>query len=629
MKRRYNFRDRGGRKRIKYINSSSESEADQPDDEISSYEPSEDEKETPVISHPKKRGIVTEVEVIPREKRQKVQSESEFDSKESSGSQAEEDNESEADSESDADSDGRPDRKKLLEDFILDIDPLKRYLTSTLAKELKKDEKELEPIVKKILKNADETLIEYYCGAEPNDKRWKIGLDQKDIDRLEPILNKIRKELKDEIPTMEKILSAEISIDDKKKAVQLFDQLANDEPYTETYNDLCKEINGILKHKMSSKMDEEEKKIRDMAKGIESMQSKIFGLQCSEKTKAIIYNKYLKLKSLDPSDSEYGTLQEWLDWATRLPYQKMSEHKGFLSSESKLDTDEQISVYLTEIRRKLDERLYGMQSVKDALIEILNNRLSKGGTKGCLIALKGPAGTGKSEVAKAIADVIGMPFERISLGGIEDPSILRGTNKSWVGSSPSIILQSMARMGVSDGMIHLDEIDKLSESPKAKEVQYALLHVTDYATNDDFRDTFLSEIPHDLSRLWMVIAMNDDKKVDPILLDRLDVIEVPKYSRNDRIEILNRFILRKALKNVGLEENCVVLSEDAVNCILNMCNEEGGMRQMEKLVRTIVRKINLERRRHPKLFPLTISGDRCSMYLKDVKTEKEYLSIYI
>ena len=321
---------------------------------------------------------------------------------------------------------------------------------------------------------------------------------------------------------------------------------------------------------------------------------KIFNLDANDKVKSKLYDMYNEMENLNRENSEYNIIKAKLLWSISLPHRKLAMPNTQITSNSSI-TD--INAYCSDIYNKLDNLLYGMTNVKERLMQTVLNRVFNPNTKS-MLGLSSPPGRGKTAVASALAKAMELPFERISLGGMEDPSVFKGTDNSWVGSSPSIILHILRKMKVSNGIVLFDEIDKLGNSVRGREIQYALLHITDYVQNKEFHDLFLSEFTHDLSNIWFMFAMNNHEWLDSALKDRLDIVKVEKYSKKDINNIITRHFLPDAIKNAGLNSGDISISKCGCNALQSSLlgsAENEGLRVVEKEITSIVSKLNMLR----------------------------------
>lgn len=480
------------------------------------------------------------------------------------------------------------------------IRDLIRERLESLGVDLSPDE--LRTAIDVSLKKASEDLAAGRLGTgSVLDANWKNKISKTAVDELSPIMERIRITIDETTPTLEKILRAQIPFEDKRRAVELFDILQNTESSTEDYLRIRDKIAALLRHEVPPDvLTEIEAKEADFRKRVTvpntifELKKQIFELDADDAIKAAIYEKYLKLQRLEPTDSEYRNTREWINWAVSLPYRKVKSSNVAPQGRS----PEEINAFCAQIYAKIDAKLFGMAKVKEELIQILAMRLTNPEAIGCATALCGLPGVGKTAVAKALGEALDEPVEIIAAGGLEDPSILKGMDDAWVGATPSIILQILKKLKSSAGIVVIDEIDKLGETERGKQVQYALLHITDYTQNKEFRDNYLSEIPHDLSRIWWIFTMNHADWMDPTLRDRLPILNVSGYNQKEKIEIITKYVLPTELKNVGIDSKDVTFTEEGVNRLMHLMSAQiraGGIRPVQKEIRKMVQRINLLR----------------------------------
>lgn len=459
----------------------------------------------------------------------------------------------------------------------------KRGLVDAIKSRLRERVQCSEDLLDEAIEAAMEKAQSDIFDSFPTDKdSWKKELDEEEVQRLEPILEDIRKEMEAKRPTMDKILRCKIPRKEKYSAVRLFDLLGNLDRYSEAYFDIEDRIRGILDSEESYKgvdleaLEEEEKRImgEKPPNSTHLYKTKILSLEASDEVKREILTLLDKMNNLTPADSEYHTYQSKIDYYISLPHRRLAT----------LDIDP------LSVRTKLDSRLYGMNDVKERLLEIVNNR-SKNPKSKSSVALCGPPGVGKTEIAKTLAECLGVPFDRISLGGMVDSSILKGQHNSWVGASPSIMLEILKKMKYSNGIVLFDEIDKLGA--KGQEIQNALLHITDDTQNDEFKDMYLREFSHDLSNIWFMFAMNDSNLLDPVLRDRLSIMKVKAYTDGEKSVIVEKYMLPKILKDVGLSSEDVSIDDTGINEILSNLGNDKGLRSIKSKLERIVSKINM------------------------------------
>lgn len=280
-----------------------------------------------------------------------------------------------------------------------------------------------------------------------------------------------------------------------------------------------------------------------------------------------------------PDDSELRHQAEWLDYVLKLPYSRVKHS---------LDASSGVEAFLRKVRGTLDKELFGLNKVKDRLLEVVASRVMNPGTGFIPLALKGPPGVGKTSIAKALANALHLPFETISCSGVQEVTLFKGERASWVGSGPSAILKILCRLGYSNPIIYLDEIDKIGETHRGRECYNALLPILDAGQNKAVSDIFISEFTHDLSRVWFIMSMNSDHGMDKPLLDRLNVVEVQNYTADERRQIVRNYLWPKKMSE--LRVNDLTLSEAAVACLVRLCKE--SIRDLGKRIEDLLLKIN-------------------------------------
>ena len=405
---------------------------------------------------------------------------------------------------------------------------------------------------------------------------WSSSLNKKQRNQYEILLKRLREESKNKEPTIEKILSSNVSDNDKRQALELFSIFSNTEPATYEYLSLRNEIDILINSNELVKTQHNKKDLKQQ----------IFDLETSDDIKSKIYERYKQMSAITEEGQIKTEIRDWIKWAVGLPYNKVKPLKCYE------DETFDISKFCSDVRKKLDENIYGLNFVKDRIMENIISQITNPKSHRGMITLYGPPGVGKSSIAKAIASAVGLPFERISLGGMIDPSIFKGVDRSWLGSSPNIILRMLSRMKCSNGIILFDELDKLDITEYGNQIQYALLNITDHTQNSETGDNYLSEFTHDLSRVWFIFTLNDAKHIDPVLKDRLDIIEIRDYTLQEKIYITQNYILKRTLEDVGLGINDVKLSEDATRIILGNISD-SGLRGIERSISSLIKRINV------------------------------------
>lgn len=497
-------------------------------------------------------------------------------------------------------------KKAKEEDWILDTSLLGTVIEHKVVSkfpELTENRKKLHVTIIEALKEADEAIVEQYAGAKPNDTIWKLGVDEEKVKELEPLLLETRERIEEEKPTMLKILETDMSSADRKKLIQIFDIYKNMEPYTEEEFEMKERINKSIKVSNKNiferrKADAEEDRIMCSAESLsaDSLKTKIINLQTSDVKKKRMLEVLQELEETPTSSTMYRSTKEKLEWMVSLPYDAICP----LEVEFGRSTPEEINAFCCKVRDKLDNDpdigLHGMIEAKDEIIAALNNKITNPRSN-VLVCLVGPPGSGKSFLASSVATAIGLPFERISLGGV-DSGFLLGSDMHYLGAAPGIVLKILRNVKASNPVVLLDEIDKLGFDEKGMAAQSAVMHITDYTTNKDFRDKYLTDYGHDISNIWFMASCNSQERLMTPLKDRLNILTVENYSHNELKHIACNFALPRILKDVNIPGDLVSMDDSGASAILAILGNHidlEGVRPIQKLIRIIVSRINLLR----------------------------------
>ena len=278
-----------------------------------------------------------------------------------------------------------------------------------------------------------------------------------------------------------------------------------------------------------------------------------------------------KLKNMSPMSAEATVVRNYLDWMIDIPWYKK----------------DQVNIDLKKAIKTLDEDHFGLEKVKERIIEFLAVQKRMNKLKGPILCLVGPPGVGKTSLGKSIAKATNRKFIRMSLGGVRDEAEIRGHRRTYIGSLPGKIIQMMKKAGAKNPLFLLDEIDKVGNDYRG-DPSSALLEALDPEQNSNFNDHYL-EVDYDLSDVMFVTTANT-LNILPPLLDRMEVIRLPGYTEDEKINIADKFLLPKQLKDNGVKEGELNLSEGTVKEIIRSYTKESGVRNLEREISKIARK---------------------------------------
>lgn len=403
---------------------------------------------------------------------------------------------------------------------------------------------------------------------------------------------KVKKNIEEKNPNIIDILKLPIHMKDKTKLVELYEVFKETQEPTLEWIQL-RDLIVKLKKKYIEEFEEynrypkeEHDRIEQEAKKLHftntktSLKRAILTLNTSDKNKSIIYKKYLEWAETEADHHDYHKMKSWLYSATQLPYDKIK----LLPCQKN-----QFSKFLKKVLKKLNKELYGMDSIKEQIMLFLNTKLNNPKMKGCSLGLVGPPGVGKTTIAKCLAKCLDWPFQQISFGGVKDPSFLKGHDYTYVGAKPGEIALCLQQMGYKNGILFFDEYEKIGNN---KDINSFLLHITDFQQNNEYHDSYFTEIDIDLSKLWFIYSMNS-LPADSALRDRVYSIEVPGYKMSEKKKILSDFTLPKMLKNIGLNNSEIKISEEIAEYFIKKIDiGEPGIRNIENRTKELINKVH-------------------------------------
>ncbi len=304
-----------------------------------------------------------------------------------------------------------------------------------------------------------------------------------------------------------------------------------------------------------------------------------------------------RLDKINPSSPDYSVILNYLDWLKELPFSQSTE-----------DTKD-----LKIAKEVLDKDHFGLEKVKERIVEYLAVLHLTKEIKGPILCFVGPPGVGKTSVATSIARALNRKFVRMSLGGVKDEAEIRGHRKTYVGAMPGRIIYGLKNAGSNNPVFLLDEIDKLSSDIHGDPAS-ALLEVLDPEQNATFRDRFL-EVPFDLSKVMFITTANSVDTIPYPLLDRMEIIELTGYTNEEKLQIAKRYLIPKQLKANGITDKNVSILDDAIKEIIEGYTMEAGVRNLEREIGGVIRKVATKKAEHPRLKKQVIEKDNVSDYL--------------
>lgn len=366
----------------------------------------------------------------------------------------------------------------------------------------------------------------------------------------------------------------------KQRAIKLLEILSKQVSLLELKNDIQKKVkNDIDKQQREYFLHQQMKTIQDELGGnpadqeIKELEELGQKKEWDEKVKAVFEKELNKLRRLNPSSPDYSVQSNYLREMIELPWNHYSKDN--------LD--------LHHAKEILDADHFGLEKVKERILEYLAVLKLKADMKSPILCLYGPPGVGKTSLGKSVAKAIGREFVRMSLGGLHDESEIRGHRKTYIGAMPGRIIQSIKKAGTSNPVFILDEIDKVGNDFRG-DPQSALLEVLDPEQNANFHDNFL-DIDYDLSKVMFIATANDLSTIAAPLRDRMEIIEVSGYLLEEKREIAKRHLIPKQLENHGVEAGHIEFPDEIIDMIIEKYTRESGVRSLDKVIAKIVRQV--------------------------------------
>ncbi len=454
-----------------------------------------------------------------------------------------------------------------------------------------------------MLRNLKEILEEY---AQENNKLSKEIIKQLALtENVEQLLDNLAIQIPMGLPERQRILEAD-------NIIERYQQIAS------IMSDEIEilRIKKDLQNKVKEKVDKNQKEyiMREQMKIIqeelgetstvsdaENFLNQLNGLTASESVKEKIRKEILRFKSIAGNSSESAVARGYIEMLLALPW----------------DKTEKENMDIKYAKQILERDHYGLEKVKERMLEFLAVRSLTDKGQSPIICLVGPPGTGKTSIAHSVAAALNKKYIRISLGGVRDEAEIRGHRRTYVGALPGRIASGLKSAGVKNPLMLLDEIDKVSSDYKG-DTASALLEVLDSEQNNKFVDHYV-EIPIDLSEVLFIATANSTQTIPRPLLDRMELIEVNSYTQNEKVHIARQHLVSKQIKKNGLKEKQLKFSDKALEAIITGYTKEAGVRNLERRIGEICRKAARELLEEEKLDKISITNKNLEKYLGKIK----------
>ncbi len=348
-------------------------------------------------------------------------------------------------------------------------------------------------------------------------------------------------------------------------------------------------IGSEIQHQVQSEMDRTQREfvLRQQLKAIQDelgefdesaaeaneLREQLAGLELPEDVRKQVDRELGRLENLPTQAAEHGVIRAYLEWIASLPWN--------MSTEDNLD--------LGNARKVLDEDHYGLEQVKDRILEFLAVRKLKADARGTILCFVGPPGVGKTSLGRSIARALGREFERISAGGVRDESEIRGHRRTYIGAMPGTIIRALRDAGSDNPLFMIDEIDKMGSDFRGDPAS-AMLEVLDPEQNQSFRDHYL-DLPFDLSKVMFITTANALDTIPGPLHDRMEIIQIAGYTNDEKLQIAKRYLVPRQAERNGLKRTQLRITDAALRAVISDYTREAGVRELERQIGSIARKV--------------------------------------
>ena len=344
---------------------------------------------------------------------------------------------------------------------------------------------------------------------------------------------------------------------------------------------------------------EDQKKILDKLRDINKFTSvekpykiKLIEADIPVEYKAKALGKINTLEYMDPGSGEYYKIKTYVDNFMRIPF-GIHKNLPITINDGKVQTE----TFMENAKKILDDAVYGLEDAKMQILQLVGQWIANPNSLGNAIAIKGPPGTGKTTLIKeGVSKILGRPFAFLALGGATDSSFLEGHSYTYEGSTWGKIVDILLNSKCMNPVFYFDELDKISKTPKGKEITGILTHLTDTTQNDKYHDKYFADVDFNLNKAMFIFSYNDENQVDPILKDRMYRIKTDGYDKKDKCVISHKYLIPKIEKNINFEKEKIIIPDETINYICdNLTEGEKGVRNLKRCLEIIYSKLNLYR----------------------------------
>lgn len=475
---------------------------------------------------------------------------------------------------------------------------------------------------RKVIDEENEIPLNDYSGSEDEtDSSSESGLEseisldndtfledssENDIDEYGNIKGLIDYDYPDDYEDDPEFVLLEEDIDDEELLIgkllsrYINDKMGNDETESnKKYEEILQNYDSGMRKYFFDLSEEKKDEILAIENDIKSINHTITPLRfqiltsnLDRNTKAIALSKIENLSQMDPSSGDYIKTKNWVEGLIKIPFGVFKD----LPVNIKTNTKKEITDYLLESSRILNKAVFGHKRAKCQILQIVSQWISNPQSRGSVFSIMGPMGNGKTTLVKeGIAKMINRPFEFISLGGATDSCYLDGHSYTYEGSIPGKIIDILKKSKCMNPVIYFDELDKVSDTPKGEEIINLLIHLTDFSQNDHFNDKYYNNIPIDLSKALFIFSLNDLEKVNPILRDRMFMIQTNKLTEDDKIVVAKDYLIESIFKDMGVDREELIFDDEILRYIVQNYSKEEGVRNLKRAFQTIIGKLNIIR----------------------------------